>query len=180
MAKTRTETDSFGPLKVPADKYWGAQTQRSLKNFPIGWETQPVAVVRALGAIKRGAAEANMEQGKLQKKLGKAIVKAATEVFEGKLDDHFPLVVWQTGSGTQSNMNANEVIANRAIEILGGEIGSKDPVHPNDHCNMSQSSNDTFPTAMHVAAAMTATDVLLPGLARLHEELSAKAKAFST
>ena len=179
MAKTRTETDSFGPLKVPADKYWGAQTQRSLKNFPIGWETQPVAVVRALGAIKQGAAMANMEQGKLQKKLGKAVVKAAAEVFEGKLDDHFPLVVWQTGSGTQSNMNANEVIANRAIEILGGEIGSKSPVHPNDHCNMSQSSNDTFPTAMHIAAAMTATGVLLPGLEKLHASLDAKAKAFS-
>ncbi|MEM1410349.1 MAG: lyase family protein, partial [Pseudomonadota bacterium] len=149
-AETRTETDSFGPLKVPADKYWGAQTQRSLMNFPIGWERQPVAVVRALGVIKKASAQANMAQGKLPKKIGNAIVKAAGEVVAGKLDDHFPLVVWQTGSGTQSNMNANEVIANRAIEILGGEIGSKAPVHPNDHCNMSQSSNDTFPTAMHI------------------------------
>ncbi|MEM6623045.1 MAG: class II fumarate hydratase [Pseudomonadota bacterium] len=179
MAKTRTETDSFGPLKVPADKYWGAQTQRSLMNFPIGWERQPVALIRALGAIKQAAAEANMSAGKLDKKRGRAIVKAASEVFTGKLDDHFPLVVWQTGSGTQSNMNANEVIANRAIEILGGEIGSKDPVHPNDHVNRSQSSNDTFPTAMHVAAAMTATNVLLPGLEKLHAELETKAKSFA-
>ncbi|MEM7686972.1 MAG: class II fumarate hydratase, partial [Pseudomonadota bacterium] len=179
MAKTRTETDSFGPLKVPADKYWGAQTQRSLKNFPIGWEKQPVAVVRALGVIKQACAEANMANGSLQKKLGKAIVKAASEVVEGKLDDHFPLVVWQTGSGTQSNMNANEVIANRAIEILGGTVGSKDPVHPNDHCNKSQSSNDTFPTAMHIAAARTAHDVLIPGLEKLHAEMDAKAKSFA-
>ncbi|MEM9059944.1 MAG: class II fumarate hydratase [Pseudomonadota bacterium] len=179
MAKTRTETDSFGPLKVPADKYWGAQTQRSLINFPIGWERQPVAVVRALGVIKQACAEANMENGSLQKKLGKAIVKAAAEVVDGKLDDHFPLVVWQTGSGTQSNMNANEVIANRAIEILGGKIGSKDPVHPNDHCNKSQSSNDTFPTAMHIATARTAHDVLIPGLEKLHAEMDAKAKAFA-
>ncbi|MEL6998849.1 MAG: class II fumarate hydratase [Pseudomonadota bacterium] len=179
MAKTRTETDSFGPLKVPADKYWGAQTQRSLKNFPIGWEKQPVAVVRALGVIKQACAEANMKNGSLDKKIGKAIVKAASEVVDGKLDDHFPLVVWQTGSGTQSNMNANEVIANRAIEILGGTIGSKDPVHPNDHCNKSQSSNDTFPTAMHIAAARTAHDVLIPGLEKLHAEMDAKAKSFA-
>ena len=178
MAKTRTETDSFGPLKVPADKYWGAQTQRSLINFPIGWERQPIALVRALGVIKQACAEANMKNGDLDKKIGKAIVKAASEVVAGKLDDHFPLVVWQTGSGTQSNMNANEVIANRAIEILGGTIGSKDPVHPNDHCNKSQSSNDTFPTAMHIAAATMAHDVLLPGLEKLHTELAAKAKAF--
>ena len=179
MPKTRTETDSFGPLEVPADRYWGAQTQRSLMNFPIGWERQPVALVRALGVIKRACAEANMEQGNLDKKLGKAIVKAADEVITGKLDDHFPLVVWQTGSGTQSNMNANEVIANRAIEILGGTIGSKEPVHPNDHCNRSQSSNDTFPTAMHISAATTATEVLIPGLEKLHAELEAKAKAFA-
>ncbi|MEM7060579.1 MAG: class II fumarate hydratase [Pseudomonadota bacterium] len=177
--KTRTETDSFGPLKVPADKYWGAQTQRSLMNFPIGWERQPVALVRALGVIKKAAAQSNMAQGKLTKKIGNAVAKAAGEVVDGKLDDHFPLVVWQTGSGTQSNMNANEVIANRAIEILGGEIGSKSPVHPNDHCNMSQSSNDTFPTAMHIAAATTAHDVLLPGLKHLHAALDAKAKAFA-
>ena len=178
MPKTRTETDSFGPLKVPADKYWGAQTQRSLMNFPIGWERQPVALVRALGVIKQACAQVNMQNGDLNKKIGKAIVKAASEVVTGKLDDHFPLVVWQTGSGTQSNMNANEVIANRAIEILGGKIGSKDPVHPNDHCNKAQSSNDTFPTAMHIAAATTAHDVLLPGLEKLHAELAAKAKAF--
>ena len=179
MTDTRTETDSFGPLKVPSDKYWGAQTQRSIKNFPIGWERQPVAVVRALGVIKQAAAEVNMSQGKLEKKLGKAIVRAAKEVVAGNLDDNFPLVVWQTGSGTQSNMNANEVIANRAIEILGGEIGSKDPVHPNDHVNMSQSSNDTFPTAMHISAAMMATDVLIPGLEKLHAELAGKSKAFA-
>ena len=164
MSQTRTETDSFGPLEVPADKYWGAQTQRSIMNFPIGWEKQPVAIVRALGVIKKACAQANIELGKLDAERGNAIVEAAGEVVEGKLDDNFPLVVWQTGSGTQSNMNANEVIANRAIEILGGVIGSKDPVHPNDHCNMGQSSNDTFPTAMHISAAMTAHNVLLPGL----------------
>ena len=187
MAKTRTdtrtetrvETDSFGPIDVPADRYWGAQTQRSIKNFPIGWERQPVAVVRALGVIKKAAAQANIEQGLLDKKLGNAIVKAADEVIAGKLDDHFPLVVWQTGSGTQSNMNANEVISNRAIEMLGGEMGSKKPVHPNDHVNMSQSSNDTFPTAMHIAAARTAVDALIPGLEKLHGALDAKAKAFA-
>jgi len=178
MTATRTETDSFGPLDVPADKYWGAQTQRSLMNFPIGWETQPVAIVRALGVIKQAAATVNMAQGKLGKDLGDAIVKAAAEVVAGKLDDHFPLVVWQTGSGTQSNMNANEVISNRAIEMLGGEMGSKSPVHPNDHCNMSQSSNDTFPTAMHIAIAMTARDVTLPGLRQLHAALAAKADGF--
>ncbi len=178
MAKTRTETDSFGPLKVPADRYWGAQTQRSLKNFPIGWETQPKALIRALGVIKQAAAETNLKMGDLDKKVGKAIVKAASEVAQGKLDEHFPLVVWQTGSGTQSNMNANEVIANRAIVIMGGEIGSKEPVHPNDHVNRSQSSNDTFPTAMHIAAATTATEVLIPGLEKLHEALDAKATAF--
>ena len=178
MQATRTETDSFGPLEVPADHYWGAQTQRSLKNFPIGWERQPVAIVRALGIIKQAAATVNMGQGKLDEKLGAAIVQAAAEVAAGKLDDHFPLVVWQTGSGTQSNMNANEVISNRAIEILGGEMGTKSPVHPNDHCNMSQSSNDTFPTAMHIAAAMTAHQVLLPGLNKLHDALAEKAEAF--
>ncbi|MGR3541960.1 MAG: class II fumarate hydratase [Hasllibacter sp.] len=175
---TRTETDSFGPLEVPADKYWGAQTQRSILNFPIGWERQPVAIVRALGVIKRACAEANKARGALDGRLADAVIQAATEVHEGELDDHFPLVVWQTGSGTQSNMNANEVIANRAIEILGGEVGSKDPVHPNDHVNMGQSSNDTFPTAMHIAAATTARDVLLPGLRGLAEALEAKAAAF--
>jgi fumarate hydratase class II len=179
MTATRTETDSFGPLEVPADKYWGAQTQRSLMNFPIGWERQPVAVVRALGVIKQAAAEANMELGNIDPELGRAIAQAAAEVVAGKLDDNFPLVVWQTGSGTQSNMNANEVVANRAIEILGGVIGSKTPVHPNDHCNRSQSSNDTFPTAMHVASATTATNVLLPGLRKLHAALDEKAKAFA-
>jgi len=171
MTQTRTESDSFGPLEVPSDKYWGAQTQRSLMNFPIGWEKQPIAVVRALGVIKQAAAKVNMAQGKLDKKLGDAIVAAASEVVSGKFDDHFPLVVWQTGSGTQSNMNSNEVISNRAIEMLGGEIGSKDPVHPNDHVNMSQSSNDTFPTAMHISTAMTARDVTLPGLEKLHAPL---------
>ena len=178
MSQTRTETDSFGPLEVPSDKYWGAQTQRSIINFPIGWEKQPIAIVRALGVIKKACAQANMTQGTLDPKLGNAIVQAAGEVVEGKFDDNFPLVVWQTGSGTQSNMNSNEVIANRAIEILGGVIGSKDPVHPNDHCNMGQSSNDTFPTAMHISAAMTARDVLLPGLEKLHAALQGKVEAF--
>ena len=175
---TRTETDSFGPLEVPADKYWGAQTQRSIQNFPIGWERQPVPIIRALGAIKKAAAEVNMASGKLDPAIGKAMVQAAAEVVAGKFDDNFPLVVWQTGSGTQSNMNANEVISNRAIEILGGEMGSKKPVHPNDHVNMGQSSNDTFPTAMHVAIAMQARDVLLPGLEKLHKALVAKSEEF--
>ncbi|MDF1671500.1 MAG: class II fumarate hydratase [Roseovarius sp.] len=178
MTKTRTETDSFGPLEVPADKYWGAQTQRSIMNFPIGWEKQPVAIVRALGVIKKACAQANKELGKLDDARADAIIQAAGEVIEGKFDDNFPLVVWQTGSGTQSNMNSNEVIANRAIEIMGGVIGSKDPVHPNDHCNMGQSSNDTFPTAMHISAAMMAHDVLLPGLEKLHAGLQAKVEAF--
>ncbi|RJE89435.1 class II fumarate hydratase [Paracoccus onubensis] len=178
MTKTRTETDSFGPLEVDASKYWGAQTQRSIMNFPIGWERQPVAIIRALGAIKLAAARVNMASGKLDEKLGAAMEQAATEVFEGKLNDNFPLVVWQTGSGTQSNMNANEVVSNRAIQILGGEMGSKDPVHPNDHCNMGQSSNDTFPTAMHVAIGMMARDVLLPGLEKLHKALLAKSEEF--
>ncbi|MBF9039219.1 MAG: class II fumarate hydratase [Rhodobacteraceae bacterium] len=178
MTQTRTESDSFGPLEVPFDRYWGAQTQRSLMNFPIGWEKQPVAIVRALGVIKRACAAANKASGKLPAELADAMITAAQEVIDGKLDDHFPLVVWQTGSGTQSNMNANEVISNRAIEILGGVIGSKTPVHPNDHCNMGQSSNDTFPTAMHIAAAMTARDVLLPGLEKLASALEAKAKEF--
>ena len=178
MTDTRTETDSFGPLEVRSDRYWGAQTQRSLMNFPIGWERQPTAIVRALGVIKQAAAQANMHFGKLDERLGAAIVEAAGEVVAGKLDDHFPLVVWQTGSGTQTNMNANEVISNRAIEILGGTVGSKDPVHPNDHVNMSQSSNDTFPTAMHIATAMTARDVLLPGLRKLEATLREKAELF--
>ena len=174
MTTTRIETDSFGPLEVPSDKYWGAQTQRSLINFPIGWEKQPVAIIRALGVVKQACAQANLNLGRLPKDKSEAIQAAANEVFSGKLDHHFPLVVWQTGSGTQSNMNANEVIANRAIEILGGVIGSKDPVHPNDHCNMGQSSNDTFPTAMHIATAMTANNVTLPGLDALQMALETK------
>jgi len=178
MKATRTETDSFGPLEVPADKYWGAQTQRSVINFPIGWERQPVPIIRALGVIKQACALVNKAQGDLAPELADAIAAAAQEVIEGKFDDNFPLVVWQTGSGTQSNMNANEVISNRAIEMLGGTLGSKKPVHPNDHCNMGQSSNDTFPTAMHVAIAMQARDVLLPGLAKLHKALAAKAEDF--
>jgi fumarate hydratase class II len=178
MTATRTETDSFGPLEVPADKYWGAQTQRSIMNFPIGWERQPVPVIRALGVIKKAAAIVNESFGDLDATLSKAIQEAATEVIEGKFDDNFPLVVWQTGSGTQSNMNANEVISNRAIEILGGQLASKSPVHPNDHCNMGQSSNDTFPTAMHVGIGMHARDVLLPGLRKLHAALAAKSEEF--
>ena len=179
MTQTRTETDSFGPLEVPSDKYWGAQTQRSLMNFPIGWEKQPVAIVRALGVIKQACAEANTKSGAMDKTIGDAVIQAASEVVAGKFDDNFPLVVWQTGSGTQSNMNSNEVIANRAIEILGGVIGSKDPVHPNDHCNMGQSSNDTFPTAMHIATAMSVRDVLLPGLEKLLAGLEAKEAEFA-
>ena len=178
MSQTRTETDSFGPLEVPSEKYWGAQTQRSIINFPIGWEKQPVAVIRALGVIKQACAEANKSAGNLDEKIADAIIKAAAEVVDGQFDDNFPLVVWQTGSGTQSNMNANEVIANRAIEILGGTIGSKDPVHPNDHCNMAQSSNDTFPTAMHIATAMASSDVLIPGLEKLEKALRSKIEEF--
>ena len=178
MSQTRTETDSFGPLEVPSEKYWGAQTQRSIINFPIGWEKQPVAVIRALGVIKQACAEANKSAGNLDEKIADAIIKAAAEVVDGQFDDNFPLVVWQTGSGTQSNMNANEVIANRAIEILGGTIGSKDPVHPNDHCNMAQSSNDTFPTAMHIATAMASRDVLIPGLEKLEKALRSKIDEF--
>jgi fumarate hydratase class II len=178
MKTTRTETDTFGPIEVPADKYWGAQAQRSLGNFKIGWEKQPLPVVRALGIVKRAAAETNMALGKLDITIGKAIIEAATEVMEGKLDEHFPLVVWQTGSGTQSNMNANEVISNRAIELLGGEKGSKKPVHPNDHVNMSQSSNDTYPTAMHVACAEEIVHRLLPALQTLRNALNDKAEAW--
>ena len=174
MKKTRTETDSFGSLEVPAEKYWGAQTQRSLGNFKIGGETMPLALIRALGIVKLAAAKTNMKLGQLEKKIGDAIVLAAQEVAEGKWDDHFPLVVWQTGSGTQSNMNANEVISNRAIEILGGEIGSKSPVHPNDHCNQSQSSNDTFPTAMHIAAAEEISLKLLPAIKYLQDHIQKK------
>ncbi|MCB1467802.1 MAG: class II fumarate hydratase, partial [Rhizobiaceae bacterium] len=175
---TRTESDTFGPIEVASDRYWGAQAERSRGNFRIGWEKQPLSVVRALGIVKRAAAEANMELGRLDSKLGKTIVDAAQEVIDGKLNDHFPLVVWQTGSGTQSNMNANEVISNRAIEMLGGEKGSKKPVHPNDHVNMSQSSNDTYPTAMHIACAERIVHDLLPALKHLHAALDAKAREF--
>ena len=178
MTATRTETDSFGPLEVPADKYWGAQTQRSIINFPIGWEKQPVPIIRALGVIKKACAMANKELGNMDAKVADAIIAAAGEVIEGKFDDNFPLVVWQTGSGTQSNMNSNEVISNRAIEMLGGVMGSKTPVHPNDHCNMGQSSNDVFPTAMHVGIAMHARDLLLPGLRKLLAALEAKQEEF--
>src|ERR1700712_1248106 len=176
---TRTETDTFGPIEVDASKYWGAQSQRSLGNFKIGWERQPLPVVRALGIVKRAAAETNRDLGKLDPKLADAIIAAANEVIEGKLNDHFPLVVWQTGSGTQSNMNANEVISNRAIEMLGGEMGSKKPVHPNDHVNMSQSSNDTYPTAMHVACAEEIVHRLLPALQMLRNALNDKAHAWA-
>jgi fumarate hydratase class II len=179
MTKTRTETDTFGPIEVPADRYWGAQTQRSLENFRIGTDKMPVPLIRALGLVKQAAADVNMALGRLDERRADAIAAAAGEVAEGKLDDHFPLVVWQTGSGTQTNMNANEVIANRAIEMLGGEIGSKAPVHPNDHVNMSQSSNDTFPTAMHVAAALETHQQLFPALDRLIGALQTKAEAFS-
>ncbi|MEM7303265.1 MAG: class II fumarate hydratase [Pseudomonadota bacterium] len=173
--KFRSESDSFGSLQVPTDKYYGAQSARSLINFPIGVETTPVPLIRALGIIKQAAARVNLSQGKLDARIAGAIEQAANEVAEGKFDDHFPLSVWQTGSGTQSNMNANEVVANRAIEILGGEIGSKHPVHPNDHCNMSQSSNDTFPTSMHIAAAMEISSALIPALKHLHAALTKKA-----
>src|SRR3982750_4904254 len=167
MAKTRTETDTFGPIEVPAEKYWGAQTPRSLENFRIGEEPIPLPLVRALGLVKRAAAEVNLSLGILDAKRSRAIVQAAQEVIDGKLDDHFPLVVWQTGSGTQTHMNLNEVIANRANEMLGGKRGAKKPVHPNDHVNMSQSSNDSFPTAMHIAAAERIIADLVPALTEL-------------
>ncbi|HZC16353.1 MAG TPA: class II fumarate hydratase [Caulobacteraceae bacterium] len=183
MSATRTETDTFGPIEVPADRYWGAQTQRSLSNFKIGWEKQPRSVIRALGVIKRAAAETNMELGVLDPVIGNAIIAAAQAVIDGDLDDNFPLAVWQTGSGTQSNMNANEVISNRAIEMLGGVMGSKTPVHPNidangEGVNQSQSSNDTYPTAMHIAAAEQVVNDLIPALTHLHKALVAKQEAF--
>src|SRR5579864_328050 len=178
MTKTRTETDTFGPIEVASDRYWGAQAQRSLGNFKIGWEKQPLPIVRALGIVKRAAAEANLALGKIDPKIEAAIVQAAQEVIDGKLNDHFPLVVWQTGSGTQSNMNANEVISNRAIQLLGGEQGSKKPVHPNDHVNMSQSSNDSYPTAMHIACAEEIVHRLIPALTKLHGALKGKSKAW--
>jgi fumarate hydratase, class II len=176
---TRVETDSFGPIEVPADRYWGAQTERSRQNFRIGKDRMPIEIVHALGLVKLAAAETNRELGLIDQRRAKAIARAAREVIEGKLDDHFPLVVWQTGSGTQTNMNVNEVIANHANELLGGELGAKKPVHPNDHVNMSQSSNDSFPTAMHIAAARSITGNLVPALEELLGALRAKEKAFA-
>ena len=177
-AETRIESDSLGEVAVPADRYWGAQTQRSLANFRIGTETFPAAMIRALAEQKKAAALANQDLGRLDRRLAKAIVRAADEVIAGELDDHFPLKVWQTGSGTQTHMNMNEVLANRAIELLGGVIGSKHPVHPNDHVNLGQSSNDSFPTAMHIATAETLERDLLPALGALRDGLSEKARAF--
>src|SRR6202023_2984383 len=177
--KTRIETDTFGKIEVPADRYWGAQTERSRQNFRIGQDRMPIEIVRALGIVKLAAAQTNRELGLLDQRRARAIPRAAQEVIDGKLDDHFPLVVWQTGSGTQTNMNLNEVIANRANELLGGKLGAKAPVHPNDHVNMSQSSNDSFPTAMHIAAAMRMTADLIPALETLHRALRKKEKAFA-
>ena len=176
---TRTETDTFGPIEVPSDRYWGAQTERSRQNFRIGEERMPTPLLRALGIVKLAAAQTNRELGLLDQRRARAIIRAAREVIDGALDDHFPLVVWQTGSGTQSNMNLNEVIANRANELLGGELGSKKPVHPNDHVNMSQSSNDSFPTAMHIAAADRIDNDLIPALTMLRDALRKKEKAFA-
>jgi len=176
---TRSETDSFGPIEVPADRYWGAQTERSRQNFRIGHDRMPMPIIRALGMVKLASAETNRELGLLDQRRSRAIVRAAREVIDGKLDDHFPLVVWQTGSGTQTNMNLNEVIANRANELLGGKLGAKQPVHPNDHVNMSQSSNDSFPTAMHIAAATRINADLVPALSELHRALRGKEKAFA-
>jgi fumarate hydratase, class II len=178
MAATRKESDSLGEVEVSADRYWGAQTQRSRMNFRIGEERMPREIVRAFGVLKKAAALTNRELGQLDAELCDLIVRAADEVIEGKLDDHFPLVVWQTGSGTQSNMNVNEVISNRAIELAGGEMGSKKPVHPNDHVNRSQSSNDTFPTAMHIAAVEQIEGYLFPRVRKLRDTLDGKAKAF--
>jgi fumarate hydratase class II len=179
MQTTRTETDSFGPIEVPADRYWGAQTQRSLQNFRIGGERMPDALIRAFGIQKKAAALANIALGILDEKLGRAIAEAAQEVIDGRLNDHFPLVVWQTGSGTQTNMNLNEVIANRANEMLGAPLGAKKPVHPNDHVNLSQSSNDSMPTAMHIAAAQQTTTRLLPALREMQSALEAKSSDFA-
>jgi fumarate hydratase class II len=176
---TRVESDSMGEIEVPADRYWGAQTERSLHHFSIGEDRMPVEVVRALGLLKKAAALVNAELGLLPKDKADLIVRAAEEVFEGKLDDHFPLFVWQTGSGTQSNMNANEVIGNRAVELAGGELGSKRPIHPNDDVNMSQSSNDTFPTAMHVAAVQAIVRELLPSVRALRDALQKKSEEFA-
>jgi fumarate hydratase class II len=177
--RTRTESDTFGPIEVPADHYWGAQTERSHRNFRIGDEIMPRPLIRALALVKRTAADVNCDLKLLDRRRARAIMIAADEIIAGKFDQHFPLVVWQTGSGTQTNMNVNEVIANRANEMLGGELGAKSPVHPNDHVNMSQSSNDSFPTAMHVAAAQEIVHALLPALAHLERALAKKAKAFA-
>ena len=179
MSDVRVETDSFGPIDVPADKYWGAQTERSRHNFKIGGETQPLPLIHALAIVKQAAAEVNLQVGKLDATVANAIVSVAQEIQAGKWDDQFPLVVWQTGSGTQTNMNVNEVISNRAIELLGGDKGSKKPVHPNDHVNMGQSSNDSFPTAMHIATAIEATRLLLPALDVLQAALQAKETEFA-
>ncbi len=179
MTKTRTETDTFGPIEVPGDRYWGAQTERSRRNFRIGDERMPIALIHALGIIKRAAAEVNHALGSLDARRSKAIARAAQEVIDGKLDDHFPLAVWQTGSGTQTNMNVNEVIAARANELLGAEPGAKSPVHPNDHVNMSQSSNDCFPTAMHIAAVQESVHRLIPALEHLRAALQKKSKEFA-
>src|SRR5438067_931894 len=176
---TRIETDSFGPIEVAADRYWGSQTERSRQNFRIGNDRMPLPIIRALAIVKLAAAQTNRELGLLDRRRANAIARAAREVIEGKLDDHFPLVVWQTGSGTQSNMNLNEVIANRANEMLGGELGAKKPVHPNDHVNMSQSSNDSFPTAMHIAAASRIIADLVPALDELLRALRKKEKEFA-
>lgn len=180
MTDTRIETDTMGEMSVPADRYWGAQTQRSLQNFKIGGERMPSALIRAFAIQKKAAALTNMELGKLAPELGTAMVTAADEVIAGTLDDHFPLVVWQTGSGTQTNMNLNEVISNRAIELMGGVVGSKQPVHPNDHVNMGQSSNDSFPTAMSIAGVLEIDRALLPALQEFHAALRAKAEEFSS
>tara|TARA_B100001057_G_scaffold222722_1_gene223095 strand:+ start:93 stop:1475 length:1383 start_codon:yes stop_codon:yes gene_type:complete len=179
MTKFRVESDSFGNIDVLNDMYWGAQTQRSISNFNIGSEKQPKSLIRALGIIKASAAKVNIKDGILSRKLGEAIVKASMEVAEGKLDRHFPLVVWQTGSGTQTNMNANEVISNRSIEILGGKVGSKNPIHPNDHVNLSQSSNDTYPTAMNIAIAEITSNKVIPILKKLLKTLKQKEKSFT-
>ena len=176
---TRTETDSFGPIAVPVDAYWGAQTERSRHNFAIGEQRIPCPMIAALALAKRAAAETNRALGLLDARRAKAIVQAAQEILDGKFDEHFPLSVYQTGSGTQTNMNVNEVIANRATETLGGARGAKSPIHPNDHVNMSQSSNDIFPTAMHIAAAQEISHRLIPALAHLHAELNRKTKAFA-
>ena len=176
---TRSETDSFGPIEVASDRYWGAQTERSRNNFKIGIERMPIEIIRALAIVKLAAAKTNLDLRLLDEKRARAISRAAREIIDGKLDDHFPLVVWQTGSGTQSNMNLNEVIGNRASELLGGELGSKKPVHPNDHVNMSQSSNDSFPTAMHIAAAERIVHDLIPALTILLKALRQKEKSFA-